>query len=65
MQKRIYFRRAKVTIEEYKAKCIESIDKERQPGKAQEASGNRPMEYYHRGRKEVLVDVHDVLVRWF
>lgn len=54
-----------MTIEEYKAKCIESIDKERQPGKAQEASGNRPMEYYHRGRKEVLVDVHDVLVRWF
>jgi hypothetical protein len=54
-----------MTIEELKQRCLDSIEKETEFEKARNLAKDRPMEFYHRGRKEVWVEIHDILVRWF
>lgn len=52
-------------VKSLKQRCIQSIDKERQLEEARNKAKDRPMEMYHRGRKEVWLEVHDTIVRWF
>ena len=54
-----------MTIKELKERCLASIEKEKQLADAQKAAGNRPMESYHDGRKQVWLEVHTELVTWF
>jgi hypothetical protein len=52
-----------MTIEEFKERCLENIAKETQLEKAEHLAENRPLEIYHRGRKQVWLEVHETLVR--
>jgi hypothetical protein len=54
-----------MTIEVLKQKCLNGIGKEAQLEKARMLAEDGPMENYHRGRKQVWVEVHQELVRWF
>ena len=54
-----------MTIDELKQTCLDGIDKEAQLEKAQSNANDTPMEYYHRGRKEVWLNIHSRLVHYF
>ena len=49
--------------EDLKKRCMDNISSERQLEAAEEEAGNFAMMVYHRGRKEVWVNVHEELVR--
>ena len=50
-------------VKEIKDRCLKAIDKETQLEIAHSLAKDRPMEFYHRGRKEVWLVVHNMLVQ--
>ena len=55
----------KMKIEALKADCLKQIKKETELEQAREAANNQAMSYYHCGRKQVWLEVHNTLVNQF